>query len=87
MGWIVTGSKADVMAKERAESALVAAMTPVCVDRFQRAEDRARKLAALKEFRAPWERRDFVAKGKWANVGKETNFALAYACAETLNKL
>jgi len=83
----VTGSKADVMAKEHAESALVSAMTPVCVDRFQRTEDHVGKLAALKEFRASWERRDFVAKGKWANVGKEANFALADACAESLNKL
>jgi hypothetical protein len=87
MGWIVSGSKADVMANERAQSALVAAMTPVCVDRFQRAEGYAGKLAALKEISASWERRDFVAKGSWANVGKDTNFALADACADSLNKL
>jgi hypothetical protein len=87
MGWIVSGSKADVMANKRAQSALISAMTPVCVDKFQRADGDAGKLAALKQIRASWERRDFVAKGKWANVGKEANFALADACAESLNKL
>jgi hypothetical protein len=87
MGWIVSGSKADVMANKRAQSALISAMTPVCVDKFQRAEGYAGKLAALKEIGASWERRDYVAKGQWANVGKETNFALADACAESLNKL
>jgi hypothetical protein len=87
MGWIVSGSKADVMAKERAQAALVAAMTPVCVDRFQRADGYDSKLVALKKIGASWERRDFVAKGDWANVGKEANFALADACAESLNNL
>jgi hypothetical protein len=87
MGWIVSSSKANVMANERAQSALVAAMTPICVAKFQQAEGHTSKLAALKKMSMAWERRDFVAKGEWANVGERANFAVADACAETLNKL
>ena len=87
MGWIVSSSKASVMANERAQTALVAAMAPICVDRFQNADGYALKLAALKEIQAPWQRRDYVAKGNWANVGKESNYAVADACAEALSKL
>jgi hypothetical protein len=87
MGWVVSSSKANVMANKRAQAALITAMTPVCVDKFQRADGYANKLAALKNISLSWERRDFVAKGSWANVGKETNFEVADACAESLNKL
>lgn len=87
MGWIVSSSKANVMANERAQTVLVAAMAPICVDRFQGTEGYATKLAALKEIKASWQRRDFVAKGNWANVGKDSNYAVADACAETLNNL
>jgi hypothetical protein len=87
MGWVVTATKVNIIANERAQTALIAAMTPICVDKFQRAEGSADKLATLKKINASWERRDFVAKGAWANVGKDANFAVADACAESLNKL
>lgn len=87
MGWVVTGSKANALAQKRAETALVAAMTPVCVDRFQRGDGYAAKLAALKKIGLSWERRDFVEKGDWAKIGKDSNFEVADACAEALNKL
>ena len=87
MGWIVSSSKANVMANERAQTVLVAAMAPICVDRFQSTAGYESKLAALKEIKAAWQRRDYVAKGNWANVGKDSNTAVADACAETLNSL
>ncbi len=87
MGWIVSSSKANVMANERAQVAVVAVMAPICIDRFQSADGYTAKLAALKEIQAPWQRRDYVAKGNWADVGKESNYAVADACAEALNKL
>ena len=37
-GWSL-GSTADKMAKEQSERAVVAALAPVCVERFQRAAD------------------------------------------------
>jgi hypothetical protein len=87
MGWIVSSSKAHVMATERAQTALVAAMAPICVNRFQSAGGYAANLAALKGIKASWERRDYVAKGSWANVGLDSNYAVADACAEALNNL
>jgi len=87
MGWIVTSSKANVIANERAQTVLVAAMAPICVGRFQNTEGYATRLAALKEIKVSWERREYVAKGTWANVGKDLNYAVADACAEALNSL
>jgi hypothetical protein len=87
MGWIVSSAKANAMANERAETALVAAMAPVCVGKFRDAEGYAANLAALKGIETSWERRDYVVKGKWANVGVSANYAVANACAEALSKL
>jgi hypothetical protein len=87
MGWIVSNAKANVMANERVETALVAAMAPVCVNRFRDAEGYAANLVALKGITASWERRDYVVKGKWANIGSDTNYAFASACAEALSRL
>jgi hypothetical protein len=87
MGWIVSTATANVMANERAETVLVAAMAPICVTRFRDAEGYAANLTALKGIKASWERRDYVVKGNWANVGKDTNYAIAAACAEALNNL
>jgi hypothetical protein len=75
------------MANKRAQAEVTAAMVPVCVERFQRAADYAVKLASLKNINASWKRRDFVVEGDWADVGKDTNYPVADACAEALNKL
>jgi hypothetical protein len=87
MGWIVSSAKANVMANERAETVLVAAMAPICVGKFRDAQEYAANLAALKGIETSWERRDYVVKGKWANVGPDVNYAVANACAEALSKL
>lgn len=86
MGWIVSSAKANVLANERAQTVLVAAMAPICVTRFRDAKGFAENLAALKGIMASWERRDYVVKGNWANVGQAANYAVADACAEALNK-
>jgi hypothetical protein len=67
------------MANERAQTVLVAAMAPMCVDRFQSTAGYESRLAALKEIKAAWQRRDYVAKGSWANFGKDSNAAVADA--------
>jgi hypothetical protein len=55
-GWSL-GSTADRMAKERAELAVVAALAPVCVDKFRALPDAAAKQAALSKVDT-WKRRD-----------------------------
>ena len=86
-GW-VTGGKADTEATQRANTAVVAALAPVCVERFQRAPDAAGNLAEMKKLDA-WARGGFLEKGGFtaAPGGKapEQTSAIASACAQLLD--
>ncbi len=55
-GWSL-GSTADKMAKERSEVAVVAALAPVCADKFRALPDAEVKKAALLKAET-WKRRD-----------------------------
>ena len=85
-GWL-TGGKAEAAARTRADDAVVAALAPVCVDRFQRAGDAPAQLVELKKADS-WSKGSFVEKGGWAAVpGKHTPervSAVARACADLL---
>jgi len=85
-GW-VTGTSADRTAKQRADIAVVAALLPVCVAKFNTASDVAINTAALKKVNS-WEQGSYVEKGGWANMpgGTTVNTDLARACAEALMK-
>jgi hypothetical protein len=89
-GW-VTGSTADKNAGARADAALVAALTPICVAQFQKSPKVQASLAALKETK-DWERGEYVSKGGWATMpgspaATEPNRDVATACAEALTKV
>ena len=86
-GWML-GSTADRMAKDRSEAAVVVALTPVCVARFEAQADAAAKLADLKKVAESWNRSSFIEKGGWATTpGSDTpNSDVARACAEKLGK-
>src|SRR2546423_13396387 len=85
-GWI-TGGKAEATALIRINDAVVVALAPVCVDKFQRAGDASANLAALKKIDT-WSQGDFVEKGGWAIVpgtnSSERVSAVARACAVLL---
>jgi hypothetical protein len=85
-GW-TTGGKAESAAATRADDAVVAALAPVCVDKFQRATDASANLVALRKSDT-WSRGDFVEKGGWATVpGTHSTgrvSAVAQACAVLL---
>lgn len=85
-GWI-TGGKAELAAVTRVNDAVVLALAPVCVDKFQRAADAAANLAELKKVDT-WTQGDFVEKGGWAAVPGSTSSehvsAVAKACAVLL---
>ena len=85
-GW-VTGGKAEADATQRASASVVAALAPVCVQRFQTGADSVANLAALKKVDA-WSQGDFVEKGGWATIpgGKPIDqvSAVAKACASLL---
>jgi hypothetical protein len=82
-GW-VTGSRAETDATRHADAAVVKALAPVCVERFQHGPDAPGNLAALKKLDS-WARGDFVEKAGWANVAgtqpTDQLSAVAKACA------
>jgi hypothetical protein len=85
-GW-VTGGTAETGAAQRASAAVVVALAPVCVERFQRAPDMSANLAALKKADS-WSQGDFVEKGGWATApgskASDQVSAVAKACAVLL---
>ena len=85
-GW-VTGSKAEADATQRAKAAVIVALAPVCVEKFQHTTDVSTNLAALKKADS-WSQGDFVEKGGWATVPgsgtPEQVSAVAKACAALL---
>jgi hypothetical protein len=88
LGWTLGGT-AEKMATQRAETAVVAALTPICVERFQLQTDAAAKLVAFNKVSSSWDRRSFIEKGGWATMpGSSTpNLAVVTACAEKLGSL
>ena len=84
-GW-VTASKAESSASSRAEAAVVAALAPVCAERFQRARDVAANLEALKKVDR-WQQGEFIEKGGWAAADAKPSdqiSSVAKACAALL---
>ena len=85
-GW-VTGAKAEATATQRANTAVVAALAPLCADRFTRATDATTSLAALKGV-DQWARGEVVEKGGWATMpgtnAPDQVTAVARACATLL---
>ena len=84
-GWM-TASTANKLAGQQADSAVVAVLTPVCVEKFLQTGDATANLAALKKISLSWEQDGFVEKGGWATRPGATSpdYALARACAEKL---
>jgi alpha/beta superfamily hydrolase len=87
-GW-VTGRTAETIATNRAEMAVVAALTPICVEKFRQAADASANLAEMKKTTYSWDQGKFVEKGGWATMPGSTypNSAVAMACAESLGRV
>jgi hypothetical protein len=83
-GWTLGGT-AERMAKERALTAVVDVLAPICVERFHQQADAPAKLAEFNKA-SPWDRRLVIEKSGWATVpGTDTpNSAVAAACSERL---
>jgi hypothetical protein len=86
LGWTL-GSTAETFAQERVNSALVAAFTPICVEKFMTQPEATVKLTEFQKTGA-WRQQEFVEKGGWATLpgSKEPNTKVAGACADQLNK-
>jgi alpha/beta superfamily hydrolase len=85
-GW-VTSSRAKTDASTEAKAAVVSALTPICVEKFQHAVDFPANSAALKKADS-WSRGDLVEKGGWATMPGPPNpdqvTAVAKSCADVL---
>jgi hypothetical protein len=84
-GWITSGA-ANKLAGEQADTAVVAALTPICVEKFLQNSDAKANLAALQKISTNWQQGDYLEKGGWATspgVGSP-DYHLARACAEKL---
>jgi hypothetical protein len=84
-GW-VTGGTAVKLADERANTAVVAALTPICVEKFLQNSDAKANLAVLQKISSNWEQGDYLEKGGWATPPGATSpdYHLARASAEKL---
>ena len=84
-GWM-TSNGAGKLADERAGVAVVAALTPICVEKFQHEADAEANLVALKAISLSWDQGKFIEKGGWATRPGATSpdYALGRACAERL---
>jgi len=87
-GWTL-GSTVEKVAKERADSAVVTALVPICVNKFRQAADAAANLSELNKISYAWDRSAFVEKGGWATMpgAASPDSAVARACAEMIGNL
>jgi hypothetical protein len=84
-GW-VTGSTANGLAAERADTAVIAVLAPICMEKFLQNGDAKANLAVLQKISSNWEQGDYLEKGGWATPPGATSpdYHLARACAEKL---
>jgi len=87
-GWAL-GSTVDKVAKDRADSAVVVALAPICVDKFRQAANATENLSELNKINYTWDRGTFVEKGGWATMpgAASPDSAVARACAEMIGTL
>jgi hypothetical protein len=82
-GWKTAASARD-MVETSSEKAVVLALAPFCVDKFNGQSDAAARLDDLKKL-AGYEQGSFIEKAGWATFGGEKpNAAVARACANAL---
>jgi hypothetical protein len=85
-GW-VTASKAEVNAQARADTAVVAALAPICVANYRQSVDAQAQLIALGKLDT-WKLASFVEEAGWAKMpgSDSVNSTMARTCAEMILK-
>lgn len=86
-GWMTTGT-ADRLAKQQADTAVTAALVPVCVAHSKADQAAGKKLAELRTMTSSYEQQEFMTKTGWVTFpGSEgPNRDVAEACAAALLK-
>ena len=83
-GWMLESSARE-LAYSAANTAVVEAIAPICVNQFQRSLDASTNLADLKKA-SIWRQATFVEKGGWAVMpgSKSADLGVPQACADIL---
>jgi hypothetical protein len=83
-GWMLE-STAKQMAEKSANAAVVAALAPLCADRFRAASDSTVNMAELKKV-SSWMQDSYIEKNGWATFSGATSpeRGVAQACANLL---
>ena len=86
-GW-VTGGTAKEMAQKSTTSAVISALSPICVDKFQRSAEATANMTELKKV-SSYQQGTFIEKGGWATLpgSDSANSSVAQACANMLSSL
>ena len=86
-GW-VTGGTAKDMVQKSTTSAVITALSPICVDKFQHSAEATSNMVELKKV-SSYQQGSFIEKGGWATLpgSDNANSAVARACAEMLSSL
>ena len=85
-GWVTGGTAREELQKSTT-SAVISALSPICVDKFQHSAGAATNMVELKKV-SSYQQGSFIEKGGWATFpGTDSaNSAVARACAEMLGK-
>jgi hypothetical protein len=83
-GWTSAGSD-EQQAVERAKTAMIDVLTPICVERFNQDVENEAKFKALQET-STWNQADYVAKQGWAMMAgnQVSEDQLAKSCASQI---
>jgi hypothetical protein len=83
-GWVTGGGSAQA-AKQSAETAVIAALAPICALQFRDQADADSKLTELKALRS-YEQSSFIEKGGWATMpgSQDPVSGVAGSCAAIL---
>jgi hypothetical protein len=86
-GW-TTGDTAARVARQQADTAVTAALVPVCIAQSKADRTVLKRMGELKALTSSYQQRDFVTNTGWATVpGSENpNSDVAEACAAALLK-
>jgi hypothetical protein len=86
-GWL-TEASANRAAQMRAETAVVTALAPICVEQFQQSSNSADQLAQLIAINS-WDQRSYIEDRGWATMpGSDKPYSgVARACAVLLGNL
>ena len=85
-GWTLGGTTAK-MVDEASRTAVITALAPICVDKFQHSAEAGANLDALKKADS-WKRDEMIEKAGWTKFpGSEPDRKVAEACANMLSQV